>query len=531
MNWDEFYFLSHVHTFLRQELTAIFQMAHVHLFRWLPTVMEDEMTQIVAARSVMMVLFLATVVLIAKLASRWSSSSAAWIAPLCYLAASPVLRHGSSFRADSLLAPLTVGVLILLTRQRPSRSDTIFAGVLLGAALAVTVKAVLIFPLLVMTVLLDRAGSESSVRARLVTAGERLLLLGSVAAASAGVLLTLHAATLPDAPDQTVQDFATNAARSTLLVTPFFPRWDYFRLTLDADWVTWLLISAGAVAAVARRSAAAVCALSLLPLLFYRNSFPYYYVVMLAPAAVLAAVGVDALRSLAVRGPSGGQGTWIPFAVSIPLALQAGLNLYELRHDDQAHQRQLISAVHEILPRPVNYIDHSGMIASFRKVNFFMSTWGLETYRDRGSSFMRETITRDRAPLLLVNQSVLDPASPRFLELLPEDRRLIEQYYLPYWGPIRVAGAETELLSPGGTVRLSVPFSGRYRLEADGPVLINGELRDDGAIVDIPESANPSPVTVTAIAPGATTARLLWAEAQPPPSTTWPPFARIYTGL
>ena len=42
----------------------------------------------------------------------------------------------------------------------------------------------------------------------------------------------------------------------------------------------------------------AALGLSLLPLAFYRNAFPYYYVVMLAPASVLAGYAVAQIWEL-----------------------------------------------------------------------------------------------------------------------------------------------------------------------------------------------------------------------------------------
>src|SRR4051812_18833083 len=49
INWDEFLFLSHVHSLVRGDLGSVFQTAYTHLFTWLPA-LGDEMTEIIVAR-------------------------------------------------------------------------------------------------------------------------------------------------------------------------------------------------------------------------------------------------------------------------------------------------------------------------------------------------------------------------------------------------------------------------------------------------------------------------------------------------
>ena len=53
-------------------------------------------------------------------------------------------------------------------------------------------------------------------------------------------------------------------------------------------------------------------------------------------------------------------------------------SLMRLRFDGQFDQRAVVAAVHRIFPEPVPYLDHGGVMASFPKVNFFMSSWGVD---------------------------------------------------------------------------------------------------------------------------------------------------------
>jgi hypothetical protein len=157
-----------------------------------------------------------------------------------------------------------------------------------------------------------------------------------------------------------------------------------------------------------------------------------------------------------------------------------------------------------------------------------MSSWGLENYRKNGVGFMRDAISHERPPALITNTSVLDPTSAASSVLTEEDRSLIEQFYIEYWGPIRVAGARIDLDS-FQVAEVALPFPGRYRLEASQPVDVNGQRLSNGAVIEVRDE-EPFSVRLVSSGSGVTTVRMLWAEARPPPEWTWPYF-NVYTGL
>jgi hypothetical protein len=520
VNWDEFYLLSMIHSLKRGEVLDFSPAAYTHLFTWLTSIGPNEISQIVTARLPMLALFAITAVLIAQLAARVTSASTAWIAPLCFLAAMPVLKHGGSFREDSLLAPLSMAVLLLMWGSA-SRKRVVAAGVCCGLAMAISLKAALILPVVV-ALELAHVGRQAARGRALKHSAIKLATFGAAALVIAGVLLLLHRWSLGSVVDEAGPAIASGTAREM----SFFPRWDHLRVSFRSDRATWLIMAAGALLAVVRRRwEALACACSLLPLLFYRNTFPYYYVVMLAPASVLAAVAVQELLNLAKSLKGGAK--WLPLAVCALLGLQALLNLRWLVDDDQAPQRAIVAAVHQVFPQPVPYVDHSGMIASFRKTNFFMSTSEVSRYSARGRSFMAEAIARHKPPLLLVNRDELEVGRRAFSRLLPEDRRLIARYYVPYWGPIRLAGTQ-RYVRPNESPKIGVPFPGRYRLESnsDATIVLDGKTRARGEVLEL----GSAPIEVTV--PGASKpvfVRLVWADAGKAPAEEPPDW--IYTIL
>lgn len=516
VNWDEFYFLTHVHALLRGDLAISFQTAYAQLFRWLPWVGDTELPQIHAARLVMLALLVLTVVQITRLAARWVSPGAAMVAALAFLCALPTQRHGASFRVDSMLVPLLLGAILLLTRPRQSRRADIGAGVLCGVGIAMSAKMALFAPLLVACVFLsDSAGMRLS---RLRSGAIRCLLIGAVTLVVAATLIALHQLTLEAPPAESAVTFADRAVGKTILETTFVPAVAHLRNLVREDWLVWALIAlGGTIALYRRRWQMAALVLALLPILFYRNAFPYFYVVMLAPPVVLTALVVEELRALVRRRQDSSMDAWVPTVCGAMLALQGAVRLPLLSYDEQQNQREVLRAVHAIFPHAVPYIDHCGMVATFHKVNIFMSTWGMEDYRRHATPFVVPALRAYRPPLLVVTRAFLDPRLPQSQALLPEDRELIERLYQPYWGPIFIAGARAELV-PGETLAVELPFPGSYRVVSDEPVVIDGLARSQGDVVDIAGTSVSIVRRLPAADSRSLVVQLLWADARSPPS-------------
>jgi hypothetical protein len=523
ISWDEFYFLHLVHAQERGQPTQGLQTAHTHLFGWLPRLSGDEIEQILAGRLMMVALLGASALMIQRLSSRWLSQPAAWVSALAFLSLWPSLKHGGSFRADSILLPLQLASLLVLTHPRlGDRIRGVGAGALLGAATAVTIKAVLLAPVVLVLAVRDWTHWRRELRS--------LVWLGAAATMTAAVLLGLHLSAVAGTAAEGATTSARNAWEETISRTPWLPRSATLEEQFSAGSLFWFVAGFGVVWALKRRLwSVAGCALSFLPVLFYRNSYAYFFVVMWGPASVTIGAAAQATQDFASRRrPLYGAIAMGLFSI---LLVGHGLrDLHRLSSPRQLEQRQLIAAVHQIFPEPVAYIDHAGLIASFRKSNFFMSTWGVSEYRRAGEPFMPSALQRDRPVLLISTRGELTPGTLRFQQLLGPDREMITSFYLPYWGPIRVAGGATEIIEQRETF-LELPFGGRYRLETDMPVLIDGQRQQPGDVITVFDNrlklkieADKNAVAVEGQGPEVV--RLLWAAARPPPKD--PPLPGSY---
>ncbi len=535
INWDEFWYLSFVHSLLRGELTVVLQGAYTHLFTWLPWVADNEADQIVAARLVMVALLGLTAWLVWLLGRRWLDGPSSALPPFVYLTFVPVTVHGGSFRSDSMLAPLLMGALVLAGRPQRTQATDLFAGALVGIAAAVTVKILLFVPLLVVYYLLAASrdhGEERSGTAML----RSLCWIGTTAGIVACMAVGAHAVMISGAapaaagaiPVESLSEFATRTANGMIVNSPLFARANL--VSHYAFWqpLPWILMGLGLVSALYRRQYdLAALALALLPIVVYRNSFSYFFVVMLAPASILAGYTVwGASKYLKQAASPMIQGAFL-LIVWIGLFYQHFAYVGRFAQNNQSVQRQLISAVHAIFPEPIPYIDRCGMIGSFRKANFFMSTWGLQDYRAKGKPFMQGILRDERPAFVIMNTPALAPSRPRANGLLEEDRLLLQKFYPRYWGPIRVAGGSMTL-APGHQAILEVPFPARYRVVTNQPVLIEGNLTEPGAVlpvtksvrIELPADSKDERVVAT----------LVLASAQPPPQQSIDP-QPIFTGL
>ncbi len=498
VNWDEFYYLSQVFDHDRGGLTLRLQTFHVHFFGWLARVSGNEVDQIVAARAVMLGLQAVACVALYRIARRLTGANAALFAVAAYLAMSCGVRSGASFRSDPLAICLIMCALDLLLAPDRSARRLVTAGLLFATAGMVTIKVAIFLPSVALILIgphLLRLSDRTS-RPALIT--------GLTTVLGFTFLHWVHAATLNQQGVRHSVEVARLSFSKMLAEAHLFPQLEVLTATLRWDMAFWacLLGGCGLVIQRIRHTSgrerlrwveAAALVLPLGSLALYRNSYPYFYPFLLAPASVVTALAWEALARAA--GPGAPRLLLKGLKTIVLTWFVASLMLHGLllpRVMPLAHQREVVAVIHRMFPAPVPYLDRSSMIGSFPQVGFFMTTWGIESYNRRGQPILQQAIQEKQPPLLIANHPFLDIAGAVYPPggsiqpgLLESDRKALERAYVHYWGPIYVAGVRLDA-EPGATARpFDVALGGRYQLEADGPVQIDGEMLRPGESVSL----------------------------------------------
>ncbi|MGF1608458.1 MAG: hypothetical protein ACFCUQ_03620 [Kiloniellales bacterium] len=538
VNWDEFHYLSKVYSYLRGELTRPLQTVHVHFFTWLRHVSENEVDQVIAARLVIYGFSLGSAWLFYRIGRCFLDSTATLFALLCYFALSYVVEHGTSFRFDPIAVFFCLGAVCLLLCARPAWLGALVAGLALAAALMVTIKSVLYLPVLGCLLLLPVLRSEDRRRGLVNAALFALALAGGFA-----LLYAAHRASLQPVELHRSADFAVRAADKVFRLDDLFPRWPFFVVSLIESGVVWICLVLGIVTLV-RRARAAVpedCAtaiplliflLPLISLLIYRNAFPYFYVFimplpLLACGAFFAAI-VRSSPGRVIRSPR-------LLAAGLVLAVTVSLGKVYLASAEPAlaQQRQTIALAHRLFPEPVAYIGRTEMVASYRKVGFFMSTWGMENYLERGEPIFRELLVRERPLFLIANIASLDPRMPperlRALggyALLDEDHAVLAANYVHHWGALYVAGKRLALPREGDALSFEILIPGVYTLEAKAPVTIDGRLVEPGKSLRLDPGLHRAEIDAN----GPAKAILRWGEGLHRPAEPAPE-GPLFTGF
>ena len=486
INWDEFFYLSHVHAQARGELAHRLQMFHVHLFGWLTYLRGTEADQIFAARAVMLVFSAAACGLVYLIARLHFSRVVALICVLCYLAFAEVMRHGASFRADPLYTTLVLAAVYTAMMRGPALIWPALGGGAAALALAITIKAALFFPVIGAFFLL-RATRAGFARHELW----RAAAFGAAFVVGFAAFYGLHLALVPSIAVGGEAGVLESGYTKTIAEAAFFPQWQTAVISLINGRIGWIAILGGAAIAiyglVAGRRAARhrdlelLCLLSPLAIpLFYRNAYPYFYILLLAFAAPVAGAAFALVEARIrtererriVMALCGGVFTVIFLASHVPPHLT----------DETRGERAVLAAVHRMFPEPVPYIDRCSMISSFPEAGFFMSTWGIESYRDAGRPVMRALVEARQPRFLLANTELLDLSKPydesgynAQYRLFREDYDVLKENFVPHWGPIFVAGKTLTFGSASATRSVEILISGRYTVEGAG-IVIDGTV-------------------------------------------------------
>jgi hypothetical protein len=184
--------------------------------------------------------------------------------------------------------------------------------------------------------------------------------------------------------------------------------------------------------------------------------------------------------------------------------------------DHVSVQRETVAAVRSIFPQPVPYIEGFGVLADYPRVGFFMSSWGVENYRRAGQPVLSTLVARHQPVFVLADSPSLYAALAPGVEVdpdrafLPEDTRFLRANYIHHWGMVFVAGKH--LRSAEAAAGFDVAIAGAYRLEADAPILIDGNSVAPGDSIALSAGAHRVGFG------GSAEATLRWAQASTVPA-------------
>ena len=479
-NWDEFLHYNFVYQLKAGTLNLPLQTLHLRSLFWAPAVSDDLVTQMWAARLAIWAVHLFTLLLIYGVARTFTNSTNALFAAFAYYTAGYVFLQGFSIRSDPFVTATLMGGLFLLARGQLTLVKAIIIGALVGVAGLMTLKSVLYAPCFAGLAWL-----------RFSDAPDKPKYLGKLAATLVAALFTFGAIYFYL---QTANSVDPKVAAQPTAKISFYLRWFTF------EWLHAAYILGAAILCLpflvgllmaprgwkkARLNHNEKIALvgfvaPLASLLFYKNTFPYFYVFILAPASV--AIGPALGLARARYGNA-----FLALALSlIPLALV----VLEPR-DVIRTQRELIDYVHREFPEKPSYLDYSGMIVDYPRVRQLLTTGnGARLYMEQADPIVARAIDGGHVPFIIANEeTVLAALEDRPIPgtFLPADLDAIRGNYVQQWGVLWREGKS--IPAGSGDFPFQLRRGGEFVVDG-GPVTIDGRAFANGARVSLASGAH-----------------------------------------
>lgn len=470
VNWDEFYRLADIYRWKAGTLGSVLQTNYVYVFSWLDHVHQNEVYQIIAARGVMCLLLFYSCTLIYFMARYFFDTASAGMMLIAFLSFSFVFRHATSFRVDLPVLTLSLTAIALLILSKRSLVSYVLAGICLGLAGSISIKAGLFIPTISVLLLLYWWNSGWSSKVMF-----RSFIMGFVAFVTFCSLIYLHNQSLPDVTVK--QGFSGYAVSTAILGYGVFPQARTIFFALDKNSIYFVLFLSGLVFSIFRLKAGegrfktllvlTVSIGPLLSLIFYVHTFAYFYTTMLATGSFM--VGLTCFHLKAIYRHAN------PLVTAMILISAAPMMISSLKQTN-AYQKQISQVVHEMFPEPVNYIDRASQISAFPKQGLFMSNVLMDDYTARAQPIMPEIFETAPPQFLLANLSSLDLDNVRdetpTRRFLAEDERLLIDNFIHHWGAVYVPGKHLKSDTPNTGIRIELP--GIYTIESASDVIIKG---------------------------------------------------------
>lgn len=502
ISWDEFGHYNHIVQLQSGQLTQVLQRFHAFAYGWATALPGGAIEHIIAIRVAMFACEMLAVAAIVGVASRFADRLPALLCGLAYLAFGNVFQHGASFRYDPPLAAALMLLIWLLLRFRLDLRTIVGAGLIAALLPFISMKAVLYAPAFAGVVWLRWAehgfARSYALRAMLLAVatglwfGALFALFSQWTAAFGGTEDTLS---------------AEQAAEAVFLL---FDNPNWSRLLRGMLSNPAALLAVLAFPAVLARSGhslhekialGGMFAVILTPLV-YINTAPYYFVFMLAP--VVAACGpvfAVALRSFSAAG--------------VMLIVLAGTALTMLTEESGSleAQREVHAAAIATFGEDTPYFDFPGFLGTPGKANAFLSPLVVSVHNREDRLMLRPAMERRAIPLLIANNFILDNALGGGAEqqLLPDDVAALRDNYVPFWGPLWIAGRDVP--ANGGIVYHNL-VPGTFTVRGNS-LLVDGQPVAEGETVELDRGS----YRLVAPAGGA---RLLWGDRIEPPATPPP---------
>ncbi|MDY7097604.1 MAG: hypothetical protein SXU28_05655, partial [Pseudomonadota bacterium] len=366
INWDEYWHYSLITASLRGEEVPFLQTPYIPLFSWVTQLPMAPIEQITLIRAFILAFEVVAAIAVYFAARRFTDHLTALLCALAYVTAGYAFLHGFALRADVIAAAFLTSALAVGLRAKVNLVNAALIGLLLILAVLSTIKSVLWAPAFI-AVLVLRADELPASRSIVITA------LCGVLALVAGFFLFGG-----EAAENAMGTISRSSER--MFSAGLFPLGGYFlKQLIFAPFFTALMgvLVYWLVRGQAERKvkiALALLAAPLLTVVFYRNSFPYYFAFIMPPVAIAIAPAIE----IAVRR----YGAAMMTAVLVLGAIT--LNVVEKR-DRLDTQRQLQTQLRTVFPKPVIYIDESGMLGDYPRAALrFTSGWSLQRYWDDG---------------------------------------------------------------------------------------------------------------------------------------------------
>lgn len=467
INWDEFLHFGQIYELADGRLGSSIQTLPTRLFGWATLVSQDVIAQIQAIRVVMLASAILTAGCVTLLARRLVGFEVALITGLVYLTAGFVFTNAFTYRTDPVAAAALMGALCVFASGKLSWARAVSTGLLIGLAGALTIKSIFYAPCFAVIAWLRWSGQDQQKM-------REFALIGAVAVVSLltfALLVGLHGAGLPASEAQ-----AGNVQRSAGNFLRFFEfeKIQYvFTQAIVAPLVTLgLLMLPFAARNLSKQTKILLIGLCgpLLCLLFYRNTFPYFFTFLLPPICVAIAPVLSKLVERYGRIP-----------VVVVALFGPALLLIQEPFGTLDRQRETINEVQRLFPEPTPYLSYSSYVPHYpRQFPSLISGVGLRRYWDQRNGQISSDIKAGRIAFVIATGDALDAVykNEEPTPILPElDVASLRTNFLQHSDTIFIAG-RTVCPKPNEQM-VEIFRAGPYSLDG-GNLVIDGRSVPDG---------------------------------------------------